>query len=395
MGKEQGNFFANIDIEVAPQEIEKEQAEEKAWQEALERASIAAPNVKLKRTKKLMVDKMTTPLWKLESLFMSEQEAKNNTDETLKYYRSCFKTLYEFLAIHATEEEEDFQKVLEQYNGDVIRFAKNLTLLFLESDEIDYWYRNYLKDVRKLSEQTILKEFRGFRAINYFAMENGWIERRKINIKDVEPPIKNTYTQDEIARLIVKPDIDDFSKYRSWVMVCLFLATGMRVTSAISLKVSDIDLEEGYANVNVVKNRSPIRISLVKSIIPKLEEYIREWRSDDRGVPLYDEYLFCNPYGQKLTRDAASKVIASYNRSRGVGKTSIHLFRHTFAKNWILDGGDIATLQKMLGQKSLKMVTRYANLYATDIKPKAEDHALLNKVQPRSGRTKLKRRGTR
>ncbi len=395
MGNGKDNLFANIDIEVAPQEIEKEEAEQKAWQDSLERASLAAPNLKLKRTKKLMVDKMVTPLWKLESMFMAEQEAKNNTDETLKYYRSCFKTLYEFLAIDATEKTEDFSKILERYNGDVISFAKNLPLVFLEMDEIDYWYRNYLKDIRKLSEQTILKELRGFRAINYFAMDNGWIEQRKIKIKDVEPPIKNTYTKEEIERLIVKPDIDDFSKYRSWVMICLFLATGMRVTSAVSLKVGDIDLEEGYANVNVVKNRSPIRISLVKSIIPKLEEYIREWRSDDNGVPLYDEYLFCNPYGQKLTRDAASKVIASYNRSRGVTKTSIHLFRHTFAKNWILNGGDIATLQKMLGQKSLKMVTRYANLYATDIKPKAEDHALLNKVQPRSGRTKLKRRGAR
>jgi len=392
MANEDVKMFAKIDVDIAPEEVEREKAEQAALKEALERAAEVAPAIKLRRTRKQMVDKFTTHLWELENLFLTAQAAKGNTDETIKYYRTCFKTLYRFLAFDQTATLEDYQKVLDKYS-DEADFGRNLPMICLEMDDIDYKFREYLKTIRELGEQSINKEFRGYRAIHYFAMDNGWLERRKITIKDVEPPIKNTYTKDEIERLIEKPDIDDFSRYRSWVMVCFFLATGVRVTSAISLKVGDIDLEEGYANVNIVKNRNPLRITLMKSIVPKLEEYIREWRSDDNGLPLYDEYLFCNPYGQRLTRDAASKIIAAYNHSRGVQKTSIHLFRHTFAKNWIVEGGDIAMLQKMLGQKSLKMVTRYANLYSTDVKPKAEEFALLNKVQPRTGRQKIQRRG--
>ena len=392
MAKRDVKVKYDLDIDIAPIEASNEMKAEEELKEALREASKVAPHIKLRRTKKLMINKLQTPLYELEDLFIVNQQAKNNTEETIKYYKACFKMIYSFLGFHAPDTFKDYEKIINEY-GEKFEFGKILPIVYLEMDDFDFQYRDFLKDIKKLSEQTINKELRGYRAIVYFAMDNGWLDRRKITIKDVEPPIKNTYTTEEIERLIVRPDIDDFAKYRSWMMVCFFLATGMRVTSAISLKVGDIDLEEGYANVNIVKNRNPIRITLVKSIVPKLEEYIREWRSNEDGMPFYDEYLFCNPYEDKLTRDAASKVIATYNRSRGVQKTSIHLFRHTFAKNWILNGGDIIILQKMLGQKSLKMVTRYANLYAPDIKPKAEEHALLNNVQPRTGRMKLQRRG--
>jgi len=385
MNDEEIEEFINSDEDMDDLLREAEQERIETFNESvrMKKENDTLPQFKLRRTKKAMIDKMQSPLWKLEELFIGEQIARNNTEDTIKYYTSCFKMIYNFLLYISSENESSKDKK-----------GSMLPIVFLEMDEIDMHYMEYLQDVKELGEQTILKEFRGYRAIMYYAMDNGWLERRKIKIKDIEPPIKNTYTKEEIERLIAKPDIDNFSKYRSWVMVCFFLATGMRVSSALSLKVSDIDLEEGFVNVNMVKNRSPIRIPLIKSICPKLEEYIREWRSSDLGYPLYDEYLFCNPYGQKLTRDAACKIIAVYNRSRGVEKTSIHLFRHTFAKNWILDNGDTVTLQKMLGQKSLKMVTRYANLYAPDIKPKAEEHALLNKVNPTSGRKKIQRAGT-
>jgi len=384
----------NLELEVAPQDAEEleEEAKRREEEKFFDEASKKAPKVVLRRTKKLIVDKMRTPLWKLEDMFISEQEGKNNSIHTIEYYKKCFQSLYKFLAFELPKTVDDYKKVLDKYNSEA-DFGKILPIVTLEMDDFEKLYKDYLIDVREVNEQTINNLFRGYRAIAYYAMDNGWLTPRRISIKDIEPPIKQTYTAEEIERLLRKPNIDNFSEYRTWVMVCYLLATGNRVSSLISLKVGDIDLEEGFVNVNTQKNRTPIRIPLIKSIIPKLEEYIYEYRTNDKGVPLYNEPLFCNPYGEELTRDAVTKAIARYNQSRGVEKTSIHLFRHTFAKNWILDGGDIMTLQKMLGQKTLKMVQRYANLYSTDIKPKAEEHGLLNKVQEKTGRKKIKRRG--
>ena len=77
-----------------------------------------------------------------------------------------------------------------------------------------------------------------------------------------------------------------------------------------------------------------------------------------------------------MSRACLTKNIIQYNRSRGVEKTSIHLFRHTFAKNWITSGGDIITLARVLTHSELEMVKRYSNLYNTDVKAAVVEHAI-------------------
>ena len=94
-----------------------------------------------------------------------------------------------------------------------------------------------------------------------------------------------------------------------------------------------------------------------------LIEYIRY-----RKPKSDDDYLFCNWHGGQLSRDGLINGIRRYNRRRGVEKTSIHLFRHTFAKMWIINGGDIFRLQKILGHKSLDMVRNYIELFGNDLK---------------------------
>jgi integrase/recombinase XerD len=253
------------------------------------------------------------------------------------------------------------------------------------------WFIDYLRDVDKVNNQTITSYLRDYRAIMYYCMEHGWIKPFKIVIKDIPTPIKDCYTQKEIDRLLRKPNTDNFTEYRNWVIVNYLLATGNRIQTIINIKVGDVDLEDGYININVQKNKKVSRISIISKMTNILREYISLYRTDDEGYTIDDEYLFCNKYGEKLSDNALKRAIAHYNQSRGVNKTSIHLFRHTFAKMWIISGGDIVSLQQMLGQSSNKMVQQYANLYASDIKEKAEQHSILSNAKTKSGKT-LRRR---
>ena len=88
-----------------------------------------------------------------------------------------------------------------------------------------------------------------------------------------------------------------------------------------------------------------------------------------------------------MTRSGLTSAIRNYNLRRGVNKTSIHLFRHTFAKNWITSGGDLITLSKVLTHSELEMVKRYSNLYAYDVKEEMEQHSALSKLRTKSGAT--------
>ena len=95
-----------------------------------------------------------------------------------------------------------------------------------------------------------------------------------------------------------------------------------------------------------------------------------------RGNKL-DEYLFCSIYGNKLKSSSINSAIRKYNLSRGVKKTSIHIFRHTFAKKWILNGGDVFRLQKILGHQDMKMVKNYVNMFDTDLKKNFDQYSPL------------------
>lgn len=72
--------------------------------------------------------------------------------------------------------------------------------------------------------------------------------------------------------------------------------------------------------------------------------------------------------GNKLTTNGLATAIKRYNKRRGVNKTSIHLYRHYFAKSWIVNGGDVFTLQRLLNHSDIKMTNEYVNLYAGDLK---------------------------
>ena len=324
--------------------------------------------------------------------FKTAQEDKGNSQKTIEFYLRGYFKLCEFidmvymkapaakeLGLPAPTKPTPLSDVSEKEA--VNRAGGLFPISLLTTDGLERDYRKYLNNLG-VNEQTIAAYFRAYRAIAYFAMEEGWIPRRKISIKQPEPPIKNCYTDDEIKRLVRKPKTDDFLENRNWVMVNYFLATGNRVSSVADLHIGDVDLDEGYITVNRQKNGKPTRIPLVKKITRILRAYIDDYRTEVNGVPVgLNEPLFCNLYGEKLSENGIKKAIANYNRSRNVEKTSVHLFRHTFAKKWIIDGGDLLQLEKMLGQSSLKMVQHYSNLYASDIKEQAEKHAVIAKTK--------------
>ena len=81
-----------------------------------------------------------------------------------------------------------------------------------------------------------------------------------------------------------------------------------------------------------------------------------------------EDYLFCTVYGEMMSENALSCAIKKYNHKRGVSRTSIHLFRHTFARKFLVDcGGDALILQKLLGHSTLAMTKHYCAIYDTDL----------------------------
>lgn len=144
-------------------------------------------------------------------------------------------------------------------------------------------------------------------------------------------------------------------------MINYFIATGNRVSTVVNVKIRDIDFTESLIKLNVVKNRKQQYIPMSSGLKQALKLYLSLWSYN------YDDYLFPEYEGGQLSTRGAYDAVKKYNINRGVTKTSVHLFRHTFAKNYIVAGGDSTYLQRLLGHSTLTMTNHYLNLYSTDL----------------------------
>ena len=304
--------------------------------------------------------------------FIIYQHEKNNSKATIDFYERFYKKYCAFLnSMKLTEDDSVSWLVIDGMMLGFVSFIK----------------KKDSKTGKEANQQTVNSYLRGYRAFGNYCEEQGLIEGFYCPIKEVAPPIKQVYTDSELKKLTKKPPIENFNDFRTYTIIELILATGARSNTILNIKIEDVDIENGTIAFNVTKTNTPIIIPLQKKAKMALREYIDYWRNTDFENISPDDYLFCNEYEEQLTRSGLASSIRRYNLARGVEKTSIHLFRHTFAKNWIISGGDIISLAKVLTHSELDMVKRYSNLYGMDLKDKIEKHSTLSMLKTNNGKT--------
>ena len=350
------------------------------------------------RLQKMKLHKEKTPLELAEVQFLGEQRARNNSPATIKGYERTFKKLKMCVAYIYGELDGKAVWDLDLSQEELVHIGGLFSISILEADDLIEDFREYIAGDGS-NEVTANYYLRHIKAIIKYFAEEGIIDHRRIVIKEDKPTIKDVYNDDELRKLLRRPtDEDDFTECRNWAIVQTFMGTGCRVSTLTALRVGDIDFDNGLITMNKQKNHTPNVIPLQQAnLAPTLREYIYAWRCDERGEPLLDAQLFCRSDGEETTVEAIKKAVATYNKSRGVEKTSCHLFRHTFAKRWILAGKSIIELKKVLNHSSMKMVEHYSNLWGKDMSDSLNEASLLSQVKKPVGkklekRQKLQRR---
>ena len=284
-----------------------------------------------------MSKKSTLTINEAFELFIRKCKIKNLTDLSIFSYESKMVHFYEFM-------------------------DKNEPITAVTKDTIDD-YILWLRENTEANDITINSYLRSVRAFLYYCMECNYIPTFKISLIKAEKKIKETYTDEELARLLEKPDINtcSFSCYKTWVFENYLLGTGNRISTAMDLHIGDINFQSATITLRKTKNRKQQIIPLSHTLADILQEYLQI-----RGGGAED-YLFCNEYGEKACCRTYQQLVRRYNIKRNVNKTSCHTFRHTFAKNWILNNGDMFRLQKILGHSDLTVTKEYVNMFGQDL----------------------------
>lgn len=134
--------------------------------------------------------------------------------------------------------------------------------------------------------------------------------------------------------------------------------TGARRSELINLKWSQVDFNRRIVMFLETKNGTNRSVKMSDPLYNFLKDKERN-----------SEYVFTNPLNNQICRGQLQRHIVSFKHSYPIGKNwTCHAFRHSFAYNFLKNGGKMYQLQAILGHKSINQtVDHYGKLHAEDV----------------------------
>lgn len=204
--------------------------------------------------------------------------------------------------------------------------------------------------------------FRTLRALYNFTSQRNRIRNpiRLVRVRNPSPKAIRTLEISEVAFLITGAEDP-----RDRALLSLLIDTGIRVGEVANLCHWDLGSFSIWVRGKTGGREVPI--------------------SELTGRQLSDlgdgEHVFTGTQGP-LTRSGLYRIVRLAMARAGIRgtKRGPHVLRHTFARQWIMAGGDIFSLQKILGHTSLTMVRRYVELWAGDVRAQHRKYSPLREV---------------
>lgn len=183
-------------------------------------------------------------------------------------------------------------------------------------------------------------------------------EKLKENVKTYE-----TIPEEVIDKIFIylNSKITNVNSHKMYLIFRILLDTGLRINELFNVKVSDIDLTMNVIHVRITKAKRERYVFFSDETKHILELYIFKY--------LVKGYLFQNTSGKQQDYKSFMKSVDRLRKRLNI-KISIspHRWRHTFASNYIKNGGDTVSLQKLLGHANLSQTQRYVHLSKEELR---------------------------
>lgn len=183
----------------------------------------------------------------------------------------------------------------------------------------------------------------------------------KIKAPKAEDNKSEPFSVGEVKALLKAAEGGRQFQARNKAMLLVLLDTGIRASEFCGLSIFSLDLKAGRIEVTEGKGGKKRFVRIGVASRKALWKYLSERAEVD---PL--EPLFKGQNGKALERTNLRKILKNIGDKAGVSNCYPHRFRYTFAIEYLRNGGDIFTLQELLGHSSLVMVRYYAKVAEVD-----------------------------
>ncbi|WP_342551022.1 tyrosine-type recombinase/integrase [Lysinibacillus sp. FSL M8-0216] len=291
--------------------------------------------------------------------FLSERKMMNASEFTLINYRSFFRGFQEWLRENNIQDVQDI--------------TTNTLRLYLM----------YCKNEKGNSPNTINNKVKNLKAFFNHLIENEFVQHNpclKLKKQQTDERIE-VFTDAHIRQMLryyrrMKRKDHEFTAYRNTAMIITLLGTGIRLGEMRGLKFSDVHIK----HISIFgKNRKLETVPLTKKVYNELIDLKLYY---ERYFGHEVEYVFVHRNGEQISYEAIKGVFKKLQEVMNFKdiRLSAHTFRHTFAQKFLLNGGDVFTLQKILRHTSLSMTEKYLALWGSALHEQNEKYNPLNNL---------------
>ena len=223
---------------------------------------------------------------------------------------------------------------------------------------------NRVRPGSRLSPDTVQQYARNLKSWATFLYTEGFTRTNlfaRLGLPKVPVREPEVLTDEEIARVISIYNPATTTGLRDILLVLVLADTGLRVGELCAATVDDLDLERGSLKV-MGKGQRERYVYIGATVQKLLSRYVRYLRPEPASARVRN--LILAQDGSPFTLNAAKRVLRRAATKSGVKRLHAHLLRHTFATHYLLNGGDLLTLQRLLGHSTLEMVRRYSHIAA-------------------------------
>jgi len=190
---------------------------------------------------------------------------------------------------------------------------------------------------------------------------------RKLKRPKFQPTIIEPFSQEEVKRLISNESLNKSrSRDRDKAIILILLDTGVRVGELSRLLIGDCNIASGELLIRPFgtgRKTHPRPVYIGKAARSTLWRYL----ANNRDGASTKAFLFINNQKRQMSTSSIRWMLKRRSKSVGVRNVYPHRFRHSFAIGFLRNGGDVYSLQSILGHSTLQMVLRYLAIADRDL----------------------------
>ena len=228
--------------------------------------------------------------------------------------------------------------------------------------EFIIWLKERQVNGHEIKVYTVNNRVRALRA--FF----NWLYRKEYAathlLQDFKPPrlpqvMVDTLSNEEIAIIMTNLIPSTATGSRNIAILALLLDSGLRLAELVGLKINDLYLEEHYVKV-MGKGSKERMVAFGSTAKNALLNYMMHFRGEPAHPGI--EEFFLNIEGYAMSGGAVRSMLKRLGVATGIPRLHAHLCRHTYATNFLINGGNVLLLKQNLGHTTLVMVDRYVHL---------------------------------